>query len=364
MKNKIVLSIMMLIPIYVTTIHGACTPHAATLGQTIWTSLDQIKSISGVSAPANIIYQSNIPYTISAPGTYSVGQDLTSTDANPVITIASPNVVLNLQGHTITQGGTPTTAISVSSGAPFISNGIIQGFTTGIANGSVSLRDIVFDTCTIALSAGSIVDVRDCVGISCGTFSSGVSSLTMIDSEMLNCTGDAIVNGSNILLNRAIIDGAVNGINLSGSAQLMVMDSSIGNLSGTGIIINNTMAVALRDSELTNITGDAILATGAASSFISIVRCVISNIGGDGVDIAASVPATLRLSMVESTIADVAGAGVRNPTVSGAASHVYNTFITNAVGGSFVWAATAPTAQTPAQVAANLTDFWQNVIFP
>ncbi len=363
MKSKIALRIMMLIPIYVTTMYGACTPHAATSGQTIWTSLDQIKSISGVSAPANIIYQSNIPYTISAPGTYSVGQDLTSTNASPVITIASPNVVLNLQGHTITQGGTPTTAISVSSGAPFISNGIIRGFTTGIANGSLSLRKIIFDTCTTALSAGSIVDIRDCVGVGCGTFASGVSSLTMIDSEILNCTGDAIVNGSNILLNRAVIDGAVNGINLSGSTQLMVMDSSIGNLSGIGIIINNTTAVALRESELTDIAGDAISVTGT-SSLISIARCVLKNIGGDGVDIAASVPATLRLSVIKSTIVDIAGAGVRNQTATGAQSHVYNTFITNAIGGAFVWTATPPTAQTPAQVETNDTNFWQNVVFP
>ena len=83
------------------------------------------------SCGAIAISQSQIPYTISTPGYYCAGQNITANNTSPIITIASDNVTLNLNGYTLDASGFATNAIAFDNSSPrsniVIDNGIITG---------------------------------------------------------------------------------------------------------------------------------------------------------------------------------------------------------------------------------------------
>jgi hypothetical protein len=59
-----------------------------------------------------------VPYTISSPGIYYLANDITSKNPNALLTIASSNVVLDLQGHTLTVSTTDFCIRIVGGGGP------------------------------------------------------------------------------------------------------------------------------------------------------------------------------------------------------------------------------------------------------
>ena len=82
----------------------------------------------------------SLPYTISSPGVYTVGSNLSVTGANG-ITITSDDVVVDLAGHTITGASNTQYAgvlcfTSASSNQPrrnlVVKNGTIRGFKLGV----------------------------------------------------------------------------------------------------------------------------------------------------------------------------------------------------------------------------------------
>src|ERR1700674_4960467 len=79
---------------------------------------------------------SSVPYTISAPGNYVLGSNLTySSAAGAAITILSSNVTLDLAGHYLYFPGTPTSNVGVyvhNAGNVIIQNGIIAVFYYGV----------------------------------------------------------------------------------------------------------------------------------------------------------------------------------------------------------------------------------------
>jgi parallel beta-helix repeat protein len=84
------------------------------------------------------IRQADIPYTISAAGVYCLQTDLiTSMTSGNVITIASDNVVLDLNNHRIggSGAGLATTAVGIFGNSVYnvtIIDGIVRGFEYGI----------------------------------------------------------------------------------------------------------------------------------------------------------------------------------------------------------------------------------------
>jgi hypothetical protein len=79
-----------------------------------------------------------LPFTISAPGTYVLSKDLTSTNVNAVaITMnqqAVGDIVLNLNGHTLHGNGAVAGVVFLfngGAGALVLENGTVDGFTYG-----------------------------------------------------------------------------------------------------------------------------------------------------------------------------------------------------------------------------------------
>ncbi len=95
----------------------------------------------------------SVPYTISAPGNYVLGSNLTySSAAGAAITILSSNVTLDLAGHYLYFPGTPTSNVGVyvhNAGNVIIQNGIIAVFHYGI---------YIEHTGGTALNTGDIVE--------------------------------------------------------------------------------------------------------------------------------------------------------------------------------------------------------------
>src|ERR1700731_5061454 len=81
----------------------------------------------------------SVPYTITAPGTYVLGSNLTySSAAGAAITILSSNVTLDLGGHYLYFPGTPTSNVGVyvhNAGNAIIQTGIIAVFSYGASIG-------------------------------------------------------------------------------------------------------------------------------------------------------------------------------------------------------------------------------------
>jgi hypothetical protein len=100
--------------------------------KSLFLALLAIASFAADSFGQTII--NSVPYTISAPGTYVLGSNLTySSAAGAAITILSSNVTLDLGGHYLYYPGTPTSNVGVyvhNAGNVIIQNGIIAVFIT------------------------------------------------------------------------------------------------------------------------------------------------------------------------------------------------------------------------------------------
>lgn len=90
------------------TAHGVhamtCNPCLSPVGETVWKQLDRLLAGQCVGTP---IRQSDVPFTITQPGIYSLCEDLVATqeaiDFEAIIFITGTHdVVLNLAGHSIT----------------------------------------------------------------------------------------------------------------------------------------------------------------------------------------------------------------------------------------------------------------------
>jgi len=100
----------------------------------------------------------SVPFVISKPGKYIVKKNLTNAGSGPAIVVASRDVVIELNGFTLSgQSDASSENVGIVTNSPntIIRNGTIRKFNTGIsdlagANGTV-LEDI---TCVSQTSAG------------------------------------------------------------------------------------------------------------------------------------------------------------------------------------------------------------------
>lgn len=131
-----------------------------------------------------------LPYTISTPGTYCLTTNLSTTGTLPGITINADDVVLDLDGRTIsgpyataTSSSSATSGISVTYGATqqrnnvVIKNGTVKGFWNGITALSHNL---------------SVTDMRIIATPDMGIWAHGVGvtvSNNEVDMDPTNYTG-------------------------------------------------------------------------------------------------------------------------------------------------------------------------------
>jgi hypothetical protein len=128
---------------------------------------------------------SSVPYTISAPGTYVLGSNLTySSAAGAAITILSSNVTLDLGGHYLYFPGTPTSNVGVyvhNAGNVIIQNGIIAVFRYGV---------YVEHTGGTALNSGNIVQNLRLTNVNIGVVLSTVAGSIVRNNQITPLTSN------------------------------------------------------------------------------------------------------------------------------------------------------------------------------
>ena len=174
--------------------------------------------ISANAAPPGIPINS-LPFSISAPGTYVLTQDLTTGGVEQAIDIAAniPGpVTIDFQGHAITATSTSTLGISIEPTNAYpitIRNGTLTGFVIGIAtfgsippplNTNITIQKIIFNPSGWGVSPawGVFFDVTGFSSIINCTFNGGTygieDNFSQGGNSFVNCTFNG---GNNPLLN-------------------------------------------------------------------------------------------------------------------------------------------------------------------
>lgn len=209
-----------------------------------------------ISAPNG----ASTPIVISAPGSYILTRDITST-ASPVIDITSDNVTIDLNGRTITNNGSGA-AIQIGTTGITVRNGRLQGGQFGIfrnpfGQATLTVENVVIqNTLSQAITAPSMsaITIRSCrmVNTNTGGSFSGVVFVNgpavsghLIDNEIVSTPGTAF-NLLN-LESGEIRDNVISHFNTSGGSN----NSGI-NLGGTNVVIENNTV------ESTGSTGNGI----------------------------------------------------------------------------------------------------------
>jgi hypothetical protein len=132
-----------------------------------------LAALTAQAAPPITITQSQLPFTISAPGTYVLTGNLSLSGFTPAITIATSvpgTVIVDLKKFTLTGGGSNVgiqigrfpTDQNTSNTAPItIRNGALTNFNIGIATSTlVPLCNITLNNLDINLTANSSPTAR------------------------------------------------------------------------------------------------------------------------------------------------------------------------------------------------------------
>ena len=125
----------------------------------------------------------SVPYTISNPGAYTLGQNLTIQANTNAIQINASNVSVDLGGYTLaeTAGGT-SEGITVSSGLSnvTIQNGAITGFALDVVFGSGSGHSLTNVQLLNFSSIGLLVLANNCLIENCSMVGATGASATGI----------------------------------------------------------------------------------------------------------------------------------------------------------------------------------------
>lgn len=312
----------------------------------IWQMFNDMFSTSCIGT---VIRQSDIPYTISAPGIYSVGEALNNINDLPVITIAADDVVLDLKCHTITvnQGASVHNGIAIvaPSHRVTVRNGYLLAEVTGpalptvlmtTAGESITVEHVGFSSNATAslgdLSSGIVVlggfdhVVSDC------TFENIQFGCTGIATDLL-CVRDCLFrfvfdtavgtfNSADIVMNNCQFfmgsrhvrlvqtDGAQITNCQSENAGLVSNDKALELLQATrvtiqgcninktgfrpvyvphvdGIAIHNSMNVMIRESDIQDVSGDGIVAQDETDHLV-VRGCTINRAALNGINLIST----------------------------------------------------------------------------
>jgi hypothetical protein len=253
----------------------------------------------------SISYISTIQsYTINQSGTFVLGQNIQ--EAGTVISITASNVILDLNGWTVTGG---TTGIEIASGLSniIIKNGRIASCNVGISIlsnvSSVTISGIEIETCPvqpIQLVGSSGQEVREIVitqvaiqqslqtpGLGSSCISLNFTTNCSINNVVLQRNGNSsltmaginITNTTNCIMENIIIEGnnssAIRGIQIDTSTNCRITNSVIlGNIATTngfiGIFVSATSGGSGHAILNCTISGNTATGATASSNFLGI----------------------------------------------------------------------------------------------
>jgi len=226
--------------------------------------------------------------TITQPGTYVVTRDLTVA-SGVVFVVDASDVVLDLNGHTITSAATTSPLISVSSGRTDIrvANGKLAGGAYGIAYQSVStptrirIRDVDVtgsSSSAIYIKEAELVEVSGCrilspgaSGVFVSAYDTGRFSGRIVGNTIKHASFDAI------RLDRAggvvVADNVIEGFGGSAGifSALVGIDPALANViernrisggtgSADGIALGGSGGARIEDNVVQANAGDGIIA--------------------------------------------------------------------------------------------------------
>jgi hypothetical protein len=208
----------------------------------------------------------SLPYTISAPGAYYLGGDLSYSGNGEGIAVNADNVTLDLMGFTLTNTGTGTetrrVGISMYSRKNVeIRNGTVRGWLRGINDDGTGLAHRVInvrleDNLTGVYLSGKGHLIQGCTASSSGSdlngfvieFGCGIISGCLVKNLYY---GIFVTNENSVISGNVVLgNGAVGSVGIYSFGGLVMGNevSNCGNLgiwsSGTGSIIGNTVNTA------------------------------------------------------------------------------------------------------------------------
>jgi hypothetical protein len=192
----------------------------------------------------------SVPYTISTSGNYKLTKNLTYTGSSNAITVSASNVVLNLNGFTLSGTGSSKTSIAIYDdgfSSVTLQNGTITGFAAALdcANASqILVQNLTMfnNELGIDLNSCSYCAVQNCVMVGVGESVGGVG--VVLNSTVANC-----------VVKNCTISNSENGCNDSGGPNLFIASQ----ITNCGVGLN-----------LSSSTGDkyeAVVTAGCATPF-------------------------------------------------------------------------------------------------
>lgn len=348
---------------YIGSVIGSCPAHASTVGQTAWKLADDILSINGASN--KIIYQTDVPYTISAPGEYVVGGTLTPNGASPIITVNAINVTIDLKENVLIGAGATNGITFLSGSGGEVTNGTISNFTNGVVYNSGAtfgdVNNVSFVGCTQGVSATNM----DALDISYSVFRSGTTavSLSSVTTHAVidNCIFEAMNNGvvvqnsSDIVVSNCVHNSALgapgSAISFNAVSNSFIVNHIVTAFLGT---IYNLQASSFNLILDSHAVGASVYLTVSGASSNNIMRnCTIQNSTATSIQIAAAATNTRLIGCI---IKDPSAVAISD---LGTNSDFFNCYI-NAASGAGITSPTYPVAND-ANVIANTTNWWQNL---
>jgi parallel beta-helix repeat protein len=169
----------------------------------------------------------SLPFVITTPGKYCLNSDLSFQDpGQSAITISAGNVLLDLQGFTMSGGGTGSSAIGTSGThrSVTVRNGTVKGFTHAVRFGAFAFADTTSD------SVVENIRLQDCLTTAIEINGNGniVRNNHIVNTRGPNSAAGIMVDGSsNAILNNDIVDTIASGNNVASGIVLNPSERSI-----------------------------------------------------------------------------------------------------------------------------------------
>jgi parallel beta-helix repeat protein len=347
------------------------------------------------------ITNSQLPFTITQSGLYCVNEDLSpavNISAQPIITIAAPNVILNLNKKSLIAGPNTTIGILVNNQSNVtIYNGYLFNFSRAgitinpradVRSVTTTIDDVAFFNCGVGVTVNTVRDlyIANCVCYLCNVgFFLGQNNNTLIKNcaavsqlTIRNVIGFSLQNNVNLFCVNCFAFGnsasgfVCNGFGPAEFDNCTAQGNSFGfNCSTTAARINNNGGYVFTQCLAQTNQNDGFFLSGRGHT---IQNCNSINNRGDGYQITGNghiiLDNTAQLNSQTGILltADSSQCQVRDNTITANTNGLVNNGTNNRIYANYANdnttaqytgvpnVAISPTALTPINFTANIAN--------
>jgi len=206
---------------------------------------------------ATVMGVGGFPYTITHPGSYRLSSNLTVPAGPDGIDINTDNVTLDLNGFTITGGGSGGNGVKTFNNNITVKNGSVTNFT----------NDVI-----VAGAHESVMDMHASIGTGGGL--TGSNGIDVAGGVVVRCTAEARATGTAFgVTNSILIDSDVtvpdSGVGISATGST-VLGNVLSGGSGTGIVSNGGSLIA---RNTVSVTGTPIIGASQGNNVCNGSAC-------------------------------------------------------------------------------------------